>query len=305
MRAIRRSGPPRRALGVTLIELVVSIVLMGIIVGVTLYFLLPVRQAVDLTTRAELTDIADNSLQRMARDVRLALPNSVRVNGTSVEFLAVHTAGRYRADGYGAGAPVGATCGGELSGDSDQLLFDSSDDCFKPIGTVQATITDAHRLVLSNYGPTFAGQNAYAPAASVERNWRQIQALTTATINTNDRIKFDITTAPVPTPFNRTLHDSPGRRFFIISGAVTYACDTSLGTLKRHAGYTIQATQPTGLAGGDLIADNVTECLFEYEDGVAPQIGLLTVTLTLSKAISGGSNETVRLFHAIHVRNVP
>lgn len=304
MRRTRRSGQPRRAHGVTLIELVVAIVLMGTIVGATVYFLLPVRQAVDLTTRAELSDIADNSLQRMARDVRLALPNSVRVNGTSVEFLAVHTAGRYRADGYGAGTPpggVGATCD-TVTGDSDQLLFDASDDCFKPIGTVQATITDTHRLVLSNYGPSFAGQNAYASAASTDRNWRQIATGTTATVNTNDRIKFD--NAAV-NPFSRTLHDSPGRRFFIISGPVTYACDTGLGELKRHSGYAIQSAQPTAFATGDLIANNVTECLFEYEDGVAPQIGLLTVTLTLSKAVSGGSNETVRLFHAIHVRNIP
>ena len=303
MRPILPERSPRRSRGVTLIEMVVAIVLVAIVVGATLYFALPVRQAADLAIRAELTDAADNALQRMARDLRLALPNSVRLAGGNqyVEFLAVHTAGRYRADGYGTGAPVGATCDG-VSGDSDQLAFDIADGCFKPIGVVPATISDAsgHRLVLNNYGQNFAGQNAYEAVGSADRNWRAIDG--TATAGSNDRVRF----TPATDSFKRPLHDSPGRRFFIISGPVTYACDTTLGELRRYSGYAIQATQPTsGMGSGNVIAKNVSACAFEYEDGVAPQIGLLTVTLTLSKAISGGGAETVRLFHAIHVRNVP
>lgn len=303
MRPIPLERSPRRARGVTLIEMVVAIVLVAIVVGATLYFALPVRQAADLAIRAELTDAADNALQRMARDLRLALPNSVRrdVSGQFVEFLAVHTAGRYRADGYGTGTPVGATCDG-VSGDSDQLAFDIADDCFKPIGLIPATISGAsgHRLVLNNYGQNFAGQNAYEAETSAERNWRAIGATATATAGSNDRVRF----TPATDSFKRPLHDSPGRRFFIISGPVTYAC--AAGELRRYSGYAIASTQPvSGMGSGNVIAKNVSACAFEYEDAVAPQIGLLTVTLTLSKALSGGGAETVRLFHAIHVRNVP
>src|SRR4030088_2445458 len=102
MRQDHRNNLLRSRRGLTLIELVVAMVLIAIIVGATIYFVYPLRQAVDLTTRAELTDIADNALQRIGREVRSALPNSVRVStsGSSkfVEFLAVRTAGRYRAD---------------------------------------------------------------------------------------------------------------------------------------------------------------------------------------------------------------
>jgi len=91
MRRGRRSG-------FTLIEMIVAIVIVAIIVAATVYFVFPLRQTVDASTRAELTDIADNALQRIGRDVRLALPNSVRVttSGSSafVEFLAIRTAGR-------------------------------------------------------------------------------------------------------------------------------------------------------------------------------------------------------------------
>src|SRR5712692_3016913 len=102
MRLSRPKYPARRLRGFTLIEMVIAIVLVSIIVATTIFFVYPVRQAADLSTRAELTDIADNALQRIGREVRLALPNSVRVttSGSSafLEFLPVRTAGRYRAD---------------------------------------------------------------------------------------------------------------------------------------------------------------------------------------------------------------
>src|SRR5215213_1016099 len=95
MRRIQ-SEPTVRTRGITLIELVVAMVLVAIILATTVYFFYPVTQSVDLTARAELTDIADNALQRIGRDVRLALPNSVRTNSNAssrfLEFLPVRAA---------------------------------------------------------------------------------------------------------------------------------------------------------------------------------------------------------------------
>ena len=97
--------PIRPERGVTLIELAVTIVIVGIILAAVAFFLTPLRQGTDIAARAELTDIADNALQRMGREVKLALPNSVRTTsaGSSnfLEFIAVRTAGRYRAGGGG------------------------------------------------------------------------------------------------------------------------------------------------------------------------------------------------------------
>src|SRR3989304_5564083 len=101
-----------RERGVTLVELVIALGVVAIIVGATIYFVYPLRQATDVTVRATLTDIADNALQRIGRDVRLALPNSVRVDGTSVEFLALRTAGRYRGAGGEGVAPPNCSGGG-------------------------------------------------------------------------------------------------------------------------------------------------------------------------------------------------
>lgn len=301
MRRTIPSRAPRQA-GLSLIELVVAIVVVAIIVAVVGYFLLPLRQAVDLTVRAELTDAADNALQRIGREVRLALPNSVRIPGGSgqvVEFLPVVTAGRYRVEGYGAGAPIGTPCSPGVP-ESDRLLFGAVDTCFKTIGTVEAAITDAHRLVLNNYGEGFPGQNAYEAAGAV--NWRQI-ANPVPVAGSHDRINFTSGTA-----LDRTLHDSPGRRYYVVADPVSFSCDLGTGRLTRHEGYGApQPAQPTGgaLGAGNLLAGNVSRCVFEYQPNVAPGIGVVTLRLGLSKALSGGGVETIELVHAIHVRNLP
>src|SRR5258708_4704706 len=91
-----RPEPLRRARGVTLIEMIIAMIITAIIVAMSIFFANPLQQAADVTTRAELADIADNALQRIGRDVRLALPNSVRATTTVVEFIPVRTGGPSR-----------------------------------------------------------------------------------------------------------------------------------------------------------------------------------------------------------------
>lgn len=303
MRRIPRNGL-RRAAGLTLIELVVVIVVMSIIVGTLIYFAAPVRQAVEVGVRAELTDAADNALQRIGRDVRLALPNSVVVGctGECVQFIPVRTAGRYRGDASGAGCDTGGDTGG-----SDELTFDVADGCFKSIGAVRnATTTIVANpgalatndyLVLNNYGTGFAGQDAYATVAPLNR--AQLSGAVEQG-GVRERINFVTPVTFASMTFTRALHDSPGRRFFIVTTPVTYDC--SGGVLRQWSGYAYGAAHTTGTAA--IIADGAT-CAFEYAPAVSGQMGLLTLRLTLSRAISAGRSETVSLYHSVHVSNVP
>jgi len=288
---------------VTLIELVVTIVIVGIILAAVAYFLTPLQQATDLAARAELTDIADNALQRMGRDVQLALPNSVRTTtaGTSkfVEFIAVRTAGRYRAGGGGSAG--GANCPNDDAAlavpDDDQLSFDlpAGDQCFKTLGKLPGTFVAGDQLVLNNYG--FPDQNAYQTAGTLNRV--PIIAIDTSEA-TRDRVSFAATT------FVRALHDSPGKRFFVISGPVTYECDLTAGRIYRHSGYALSPAQPTAFGGTPaLVAEHVIGCEFDYAPNVSAQLGLLTMRLQLQRQLSGGASETVGLYHAVHVNNAP
>jgi MSHA biogenesis protein MshO len=302
--------PDYRQRGVTLIEMVIAMVVVGIVVAATIFFAYPLRQAVDTKTRAELTDIADNALQRVGREVRLALPNSIRVtaSGSSIylEFLAVRTAGRYRAEGGGASSGTDCPAGGGVTvPDADQLSFGTSDTCFKSIGIVPNSTDiqpNSDFLVLNNYGaialptPDFPGQDAYEAAAT---NRVLITGVDVEASRT--RISFGATT------FRSDLHNSPSRRFYVVSGPVTYQCDLAAHKLVRHAGYAISAAQPTpAAASGVDVAHNVAACAMDYNpNGVAARIGLLTLQLQLSKTVSSGSNEAVALYHAVHVNNVP
>jgi MSHA biogenesis protein MshO len=301
MRPIRPEG------GVTLVELVVTIVVIGIIVIGVSFFLTPLQQSTDVAMRAELSDIADNALQRMGRDAKLALPNSVRVTTSGgaafLEFLGVRTAGRYRADGGGVSGGVDCPATDPALGtpDNDQLSFDTvNDTCFKSVGKVSdaATIAvNSDLLVLNNLGAGFAQQDAYEAGAA---NRALVTTVSLAEAN-RDRIEF-----ARASPFVRTLHDSPGRRFFIVSGPVSYVCDPALRTVRRYWGYTTAPSQPTSFAGGSsaLIAENVTACSFDYSN-VGPQLNLLTMRITLQRQRFDGTNETVSLYHAVHVNNTP
>src|SRR5690606_28790817 len=88
----------KKVSGFTLVEAVIVIAISGIVAAVVAVFIrAPVESYLDLNTRAELTDIADTAVRRMARDVRLALPNSIRSPGAQCfEYLATSTGGRYR-----------------------------------------------------------------------------------------------------------------------------------------------------------------------------------------------------------------
>lgn len=296
-----------RERGVTLVELAVTIVIVGIIVAAVIFFLSPMQQSADIAMRAELGDIADNALQRIGRDVKLALPNSVRTVSPAgaryLEFLAVRTAGRYRADGGGASSGVDCPASDPALGtpDNDQLSFDTvNDTCLKSVGKLPdgATIAaSSDLLVLNNLGPGFGQQDAYEAGNA---NRALVTAMSLAEAN-RDRIEF-----ARPAPFSRSLHDSPGRRFFIVSGPVSYVCDLAARTMRRHWGYALSPAQPTTFAGGSsaLIADNVADCVFDYTS-VGPQLNLLTMRLTLEKARFDGTTESVTLYHAVHVNNTP
>lgn len=271
--------------GVTLLEMVVAMVLLAIVVGATLFFANPIQQAGDVTVRAQLTDMADNALQRIGREVRLALPNSVRVTTSGgaafLEFIPVRTGGRYRAESTGG-------CSG---GGTNELAFDASDGCFNVLGTLlnSGDVLSGDLLVLNNYGTGFTDQDVYESAGS---NKRSVTSATSTTV------------VMASGTFDRKLHDSPGRRFFIAGPPITYRCDPISGALTRHTGYSLSATQPTAVGSGTTLANAVSACAFDYTAGVAAHIGLLTIQLTLSKPVSTGI-ETISLYHALHINNLP
>ena len=266
--------------GFTLVELVVVIAITGVIAASVAVFLrLPVQGYVDAARRAEMSDIADTALRRMARDIKLALPNSIRVTdgGKTLEFLLTRTGGRYRAEGAG------------------MLDFTQPVNSFAQLGPlasgVDQGIVAGDLLVIYNLGIT--GADAYSGD-----NSSAITSVDNA-VSSEPVLHF----SPKQFPF-----ESPDARFQIVEGAVSYACDTSAGktNLTRYSGYAVTPAQPStaslaaSSAARALAANNVSACAFTYTPGVTARAGV--VALSLKITIAG---ESVQLYQEAHVSNAP
>lgn len=268
---------PRTSRGFTLVEMVMVIVITGIIGGMVAMFLrAPIQQYMDVSRRAELTDIADTALYRLASDVSTAVPNSIRTAGCGaspcIEFLPTTDGGRYRADFPG-----------------NPLVFDGADTTFDVIGPV--TVAVGNQVVIGS--ASSSGAMAYSAAAA--GGLRTVTAVAGSTITLN---------AGLP-----AAAELPSRRFDVIDvGAVTYACTgvgvnasgDGTGVLTRYWGYgvpAVQANPPGGTSA--ILASRVSGCTIDY-DVPNQRMGLLGIRLSLSR---GG--ESVSLYHEIHVNNVP
>lgn len=266
---------PITADGFTLIELVVVIVITGIVAAIGgILISTPIKGYIDLSRRAELVDAADNSLHRMQRDIRQALPNSLRLTsfGTVQYLELLHTVdgGRYRVEGPGNILDF------TLAADFD----------FDVLGALDAVPLAGQQLVIYNIAASGSSGNAY-----FGDNRRTIAAGGTTTL-------INFTPTLVPLPFQ-----SPYQRFFLVDQAISYVCTPSPsgGTLRRYAGYAIVDPQPTaGLGAGSLLANHVTACTFTYAGGSSQRAGLVTLQLTLAE-----QGEAISLLQQTHVDNAP
>ncbi len=271
-----------RLRGFTLVEMIMVIVITGIISGMVAVFIVkPVQGYTDTVRRANMTDAADTTLRRLARDVRLALPNSLRVANSGgvnyIEFIITSDGGRYRdaADGSSGGNVLDFT-------DAANKIFD----VLGPLPSIAAN----DYIVVFNLGPGFSPADAYSGG-----NIAQVQSLAGNTLT----LKSNPFAAQVP------QLPSPNSSFQVVPGgvqAVTYACPSLVaGSFSRYWNYGFNASQVAPPVGGSsaLLASNVT-CSVSYAANAEMRNGLLSITLSLSD-----SGESVSLLQQIHVGNSP
>ncbi|MGK5061307.1 prepilin-type N-terminal cleavage/methylation domain-containing protein [Janthinobacterium sp. LB3P112] len=294
------SSRPRQR-GFTLIELIVVIIITAIVAGMVAVFIrAPVQSYLDVTARAELADAADTASRRITRDVRLALPNSVRVtsnsSGSYLELLLTKTGGRYLSEDDN----LSVTPGNVLA--FDPLTPVSNANVFTIVGAVPSglqAIVAGDFIVVNNLGnqpPVDAyncsGQCNRAQVASISGN--------------------DVTLASNPFVAQTPSMPSLSYRFQVVSTVVTYHCAPNAngtGTLTRYAGYAIQAAQPvsaaalTGAPSAALMANQVAACGFSFATLPNLQRGLVSVSLTLGA--SGGNAGQITLVQQAQVNNSP
>lgn len=300
---MRKLMSPSRMHGFTLVEAVMVIVITGILAGIVAVFIKsPVDSYFDAARRAELTDIADTAVRRMARDIHLALPNSVRnpSSGSAdcVEFIPTRIGGRYRAAAEAAGGDI--------------LDFTAVDDKFDMLWPNSSLLPAADRIVAGDvvvvYNDGSASGNAYSGSNAI-----QIASLAEpgGTANTT---AITFVGAGAAVPFNRKQlpSESPANRFQVIPSSehvVAYRCDG--GVLYRYAhkltaawGQPADCAAMAPVATAARLAQNLTVCSLHYEppgsSHPTSRFGIVSISLGISQ-----SGETVNLYHQIHVDNTP
>jgi len=283
------------ARGFTLLELVVVMVVIAVLaVASTRFIQLSTDSYLAVNRRAQVLDVADGAVRRLARDLRLALPNSVRVGGAGkfLEYAPTSNGGRYLAES--GVAPL-----------TDILNFTAADSSFDYLGPSLAGASGY--VVVFNTGQTSVSGCAVAPGGADVYEGCNRSAITAVTAS---KVSF----SALQFPF-----DSPGHRFHIVpaAGPVTIACENvntvngnGSGTLRLYSNYATGAGNWGGAAPSaaptaagrtvNLLADNVSGCSIAYVSGVTAGNGLVTLRLEIKR---GG--ETITLHHQVHVDNVP
>lgn len=273
------------SLGFSLIELIMVISILAILsASVGVFIANPVSAYFNTIDRAALTDAGNSTIRRIQRDLQAAVPNSARITAsggtTFLEFVPAVDGGRYR---------HAASNGNDPTGIYPLIVTDPTITQFQVLGP-GVNVPAGSQLVVLNLG--YGGANLYSGS-----NIR-----TVTSIGTNVQ-----TIAFVPT--TAWPGDSPGYRFYIVNGAVTYACTANAagtGTLMRYWGYPIQAAQPNSTGGGplasassSLVLDDVSGCTFT-PGPVSVDLNAVQTELQLTR-----SGETVSLYSQVHAPNNP
>lgn len=272
----------RGSKGFTLIEMIIVIVITGIIASTVAMFIKP---AIDSYTasvrRAELTDAVDTALRRLSRDVRTAVPNSLRQHSnTCIEYAPIKAAGRYRREKDAVG--------------DNELTFNVADDQFDVLNMTPAGTAPAVNDLVVIYNLAQDVADLYAAS------------------NNRGAVAAGSTAALVKLSPNKLFPlASPNASFQVVpaSGPVALVC-TNVGTvsgsgsgqLVARSGQGYVAATGTCPAGttDTILVDRVSACTFNYNSDVLRRHGLLTVSLSLMR-----DGETVNLVQQIHIDNVP
>ncbi|MEM7563337.1 MAG: type II secretion system protein [Pseudomonadota bacterium] len=277
--------------GFSLLELITVVVILGVLAaGGGLLITRPIEAYDDMVRRQQLVDQGEMALRQIARDVRRALPNSVRVDGTglAVEMFNTVDGARYRDENQTL-----------IGGPADILDFTTADSSFNLLGTLNnpATFSGSYRLAIYNT----VANTLYADAAAngVSGVITPDTSTVAFAVSPNYPAEHQIT---ISAPFQFS-QESPGQRVFLVDAPISYVCDIGNSRIVRYRGYTISAGQlvPPPLDGTtDTVISQLSSCNMAYAVGTAQRGGVLTIQIGIDD-----SGETINLLHQIHVVNVP
>lgn len=276
--------------GFTLVELVMVIVITGILAASITVFLKPaIDSYFDTRRRADLTDMADTAIRRMAKDIRSAVPNSVRsISASCFELVPTISGGRYRmspdiVNDDSTNCAPSSTCSAPLDITQATTIFD----VLSPL-TTEPAIGDW--VVIDN-------QNADDVYTTPVINRAQISATPSTPRSTDGLHRLTVSSTQFPSSYD-------GGRFVIVKDTeqtVFYSCVGN--KLYRTVGlFSTNQVSACAANTGAIVSTDVANCEFIYDpnQGSTQQSGFVWMRLELSR-----SGESITLAHGVHVDNVP
>jgi len=267
----------KKASGFTLMEFIVVIIIMGVMsVGIAGFIKLSTQTYINVTERDELLANARFAVERLNREVRNVLPNSMRTlsNGTTncLEFTPIIASTVYT-DIPVAPEPIANSIAVIPFKVSDSVDYNCND-CGDVVMVYPLDDTDVYQVHNDTSGKAFEIKNYPA----------------------TDSSEIELTQAVVFT------EDSPTNRAFIINSPVSYCLNGS--TLTRYEGYDFSAVQslPPLTGSNSLMAENL--------DFASSSFTLLAASLKRNAVVQIKLNftrdgEQVVFDNAIHINNIP
>ncbi|MGL4900070.1 MAG: PilW family protein [Shewanella sp.] len=270
------------AQGFTLVEMVTVILILGIlVVGVSSFIIFGTRMFVESSTVDQVLSQSRFALERMTRELRSALPNSVRLNGDNLTYQCIEFVPTEASTSYVA-MPI-APSAAALSG---TVMVDNL----------------SSKLAVNQYAWIYplTERDVYDAAAQ-----KRAQINSMSTLANQMTLTF---TANV-----RFADASPRQRIYFASAPVSYCVEKAPAanelTLTRYTGYGLVASQPApkDMGSGVLMAQGIANALTSSAD--------LPFILTPSSLVNNAmvqlqprfnvNGETLQYRHQVQVINVP
>lgn len=284
--------------GFTLIESIITIIIIGIVSSTVSLIIGSYLENYDATSRRTMLQTsAQLAIERISREVRHALPNSVCIPNAAatncipapavrnkISFIKVKDAGYYQ-DTSGL-YPDGIT--------THQTL--------PVVPAAASTLVDIIsgvdlRAQNNDYISVYNINNASIYTAN---NFAQIVGVTPMDVDPgvagDDIIRLQISSKSFP------LH-SPQRRIHIIEPNTTifYLENRDL-KLGKSDTFDAGLFNPTTPINSYLLLQNVTNLSFNYDSGNPQRAGLLKIDITVEDP---ALDEIIQIIHEVHVYNVP
>ncbi|MBC3766114.1 PilW family protein [Neptunicella marina] len=262
--------------GFTLMEMIIVMVILGVVsVGLAGVIRFGTQIFTDVSSRNAALSDSRFALERLNREVRTAVPNSIRVAGDSnvqcVEFMPMVTSTFY-----------------------ETIPLSSPADNFKAILPPDYVATSPMYLVVFPLSPN----DVY----DASRNKRI--AMSAFTAHPSDSTLPATITMPAPAAF---ASDSSLKRLYIVSQPVSFCVRNQM--LYRYEGYAIQLLQPTSVAdlgAGVLMAQNIgNELTSQHPFTLVPPTLAHNAYLAVFLRFMMNDDEVIEFNNEIYTLNAP